>query len=172
MTDNIYFGLALFSTGVFFVQFVMSWIVADLDLDFDLDADGNPDISASDFVSFKGLVNFLIGFSWTMWFCREQNTLVAAGIAITVGLVFVVILGLIYIWSWKLQNYIRPESGQDLVGREGEVYLREPDGSYIIYVSINGSKRELKAYCDKDTVFTTGSVVRVSSYSNGKYYIY
>ena len=67
---SVYFGLALFSTGIFIVQFILSFFIGELDLDtdIDLDGDGVDDFSIGDLISFKGLIHFLIGFSWTMWF--------------------------------------------------------------------------------------------------------
>ena len=62
----IYFGIALFCTGIFIVQFILSFILGEIDLDsdIDLDADGDVDFSLSDILSFKGLIHFGIGFGW------------------------------------------------------------------------------------------------------------
>jgi hypothetical protein len=171
---TLYFALALFSTGIFVVQFLLSMFVADTDFDTDtdIDLDGSADFSMSDLVSFKGLIHFLIGFSWTMWFWQDGNQFVAAMVAVAVGLVFVLVLAFVYWGALHLKNEIRPERGDDLIGREGEVYLRNRDGSYLIYTEINGTRRELKVYHDGTKNFQTGSIVRISSYSNGKYYIY
>jgi len=171
---TLYFALALFSTGIFVIQFLLSMFVADTDFDTDADVDfdSGADFSVSDLVSFKGLIHFLIGFSWTMWFWRNENQFVAALVAVGVGLAFVFVLALVYWGALHLKNEIRPERGEDLVGREGEVYLKNQDGSYLIYTKINGARRELKVYHDGTKDFQTGAIVRISSYSNGKYYIY
>jgi len=172
----MYFTLALFCTILFIVQFVISIIFSDIDIDgdADIDVDGGDTggFSMSDLVSFKGLIHFFIGFSWTMWFCRESNQFLAACIAVGVGAIFVVVLALVYWGALKLKNEIRPEEGTDLIGREAEVYLKNSDGSYLVYTRINGSKRELKAYYEGEKEFQTGSIVRISSFNNGKYYIY
>ena len=34
---SVYFGLALFSTGIFIVQFILSFFIGELDLDTDID---------------------------------------------------------------------------------------------------------------------------------------
>ena len=53
----LYFGIAIFCTGIFIIQFILSFILGELDLDsdIDLDADGDIDFSLSDVLSFKGL---------------------------------------------------------------------------------------------------------------------
>ena len=61
---NVYFGLALFSTGIFIVQFILSFFIGELDLDtdIDLDGDGVDDFSIGDLVSIEGINHFLIGY--------------------------------------------------------------------------------------------------------------
>lgn len=171
---TLYFALALFSTGIFVVQFLLSMFVADTDFDSDtdVDLDGSTDFSMSDLVSFKGLIHFLIGFSWTMWFWEGENQFIAAIVAVGVGLIFTIVLALVYWGALHLKHEVRPEYGEDLVGREGEIYLKNQDGSYLIYTKINGGRRELKVYHDGPKEFQTGEIVRISSYSNGKYHIY
>lgn len=171
---TLYFALALFSTSIFVIQFVLSMFVFDTDFDTDtnVDFDGSGGFSMSDLVSFKGLIHFLIGFSWTMWFWKDGNQFIAAMVAVGVGLVFMLVLAFVYWGALHLKHEVRPERGEDLVGREGEIYLKNQDGSYLIYTEINGSRRELKVYHDEDKEFQTGEVVRISSYSNGKYHIY
>jgi hypothetical protein len=168
---TLYYVLALLSTGIFVVQFLLSF-VADTDFDSDTDFDISTGFSFSDMVSFKGLIHFLIGFSWTMWFWKDSNQYVAVAISIGVGLIFVLVLAFAYWGALHLRHEVRPERGEDLVGREGEIYLKNQDGSYLIYTEINGSRRELKVYHDGPKEFRTGEIVRISSYSNGKYHIY
>lgn len=44
------------------LQFIISWVAGELDVDFD----GDADFDIGDVVSFKGLIHFLMGFGgWT-----------------------------------------------------------------------------------------------------------
>jgi hypothetical protein len=154
------------------ISIIFSDIDIDGDADIDIDSGDTGGFSMSDLVSFKGLIHFFIGFSWTMWFWRDGNQFVAAMVAVGVGLSFMLVLALVYWGALRLKHEVRPERGDDLIGREGEVYLKNRDGSYLIYTEINGARRELKVYHDGTKDFQTGAIVRISSYSNGKYYIY
>ena len=165
-----YFGLALFCTGVFLVQFILSMILGNLDLDFDVDGDGNMDISTSDILSFKGLIHFGIGFSWTMWFGREQNQLMMALIAIIVGIVFVVVLFGVYYITYKLKKDIKIESGEELVGRSVEVYLPLENKKVSVWVTINGRKQLINVI-GGDKEYKTGDTSTIVKYENGVYFI-
>ena len=58
--EQIYYGLAIVSYGIFIIRFILSWIGGD----FEIDADADLDIS--DVASFKGLTHFIMGFSGWM----------------------------------------------------------------------------------------------------------
>ena len=136
----IYFGIALFCTGVFIVQFILSFILGEIDLDsdIDLDADGDVDFSLSDILSFKGLIHFGIGFGWTMWFSQDLNKLLAAGISIFVGLVFVFVLAGVYRLCMFFKNEGPQETDKDLVGRTSEIYFNGQENNLVILVEYNG----------------------------------
>ena len=56
MSHTIFLIIALVTTGIFLIQFVLSIFFGDIDADVDVDAD------ISSVVSFKGLTHFGIGF--------------------------------------------------------------------------------------------------------------
>ena len=58
MSHTIFLIIALVTTGIFLIQFVLSIFFGDIDADVDVDAD------ISSVVSFKGLTHFGIGFGW------------------------------------------------------------------------------------------------------------
>ena len=58
MSSTIFLIIALVTTGIFVIQFVLSIFFGDIDADVDVDAD------ISSVVSFKGLTHFGIGFGW------------------------------------------------------------------------------------------------------------
>ena len=61
MSHTIFLIIALVTTGIFLIQFVLSIFFGDIDADVDVDAD------ISSVVSFKGLTHFGIGFGWYMY---------------------------------------------------------------------------------------------------------
>ena len=58
-TSEIFMLLALVSTGIFLLQFVISIFFGGLDID--VDGDTNVDFDLGSLFSFKGLIHFLIG---------------------------------------------------------------------------------------------------------------
>ena len=56
MSHTFFLIIALVTTGIFLIQFVLSIFFGDLDADVDVDTD------ISSVVSFKGLTHFGIGF--------------------------------------------------------------------------------------------------------------
>ena len=61
MSSNIFLIIAVVTTGIFVIQFILSIFFGDIDADTDVDAD------ISSVVSFKGLTHFGIGFGWYMY---------------------------------------------------------------------------------------------------------
>ena len=59
MSSNIFLIIAVVTTGIFVIQFILSIFFGDIDADVDVDAD------ISSMVSFKGLTHFGIGFGWS-----------------------------------------------------------------------------------------------------------
>ena len=58
MSSNIFLTIAIVTTGIFAVQFILSIFFGDIDADADIDTD------ISSVVSFKGLTQFGIVFGW------------------------------------------------------------------------------------------------------------
>ena len=61
MSSTIFLIIALVTTGIFVIQFILSIFFGDIDADVDVDTD------ISSVVSFKGLTHFGIGFGWFMY---------------------------------------------------------------------------------------------------------
>lgn len=79
MNSNIFLIIALVTTSIFIVQFILSIFFGD----FDADTDINSDVSSV--VSFKGLTHFGIGFGWYMYL-RRNTEVTTYLIGILVGL--------------------------------------------------------------------------------------
>ena len=145
----LYFGIAIFCTGIFIIQFILSFILGefDLDTDIDLDEDGDVDFSLSDLLSFKGLCHFGIGFGWTMWFSKGENQFISACIAILVGIILMFVLYGVYKLCLIFKNEGPKETDKDLVGRVVEIYLKGTDNNWIVLVEYNNylSKKIVKS---------------------------
>lgn len=170
----IYFGIALFCTLMFIVQFILSFFLGDLDLDseIDVDGDGVSDFNWSDILSFKGLIHFGIGFGWTMWFNQDMsNKFLAAIIAIGVGLIFVFALWSVYLLARKLENPNVQEKGEDLVGREVKIYLVLNEKRYKAYIMRNQRRQLIEVESRNNRTYETGDSTVVKEYKNGIYLI-
>ena len=161
--------IALVSTGIFLLQFIMSVFFGGLDID--VDGDANADFDIGSFFSFKGMVHFLIGFGWTK-VLFPGNGWYTFAIAVAVGLVFMIALFYSYLLAFRLQNLRKPEKPYALVGRVGRIYINEGDGRYTIFVERDGAERELDVVSESGrTDYKTDERVTVERYAQNKYYI-
>lgn len=164
---DVYFALAAVSYGMFVIQFIASWFLGDLDIDADADFD------VGDLVSFKGLIHFIMGFSgWILISDRVRELQWwDYGIAVVVGLLFVLVLYHLYKLCMKLQHDPPREEGLALVDKMGKIYVHTADG-YIIQVEINGHLEELYVKSKTNKVYKPEERVRIMSYEDGEYFIY
>lgn len=89
MSSNIFLTIAIVTTGIFAVQFILSIFFGDIDADADIDTD------ISSVVSFKGLTHFGIGFGWYMYL--QHNTEIQTYLTgVATGLIFVFAVWFLY----------------------------------------------------------------------------
>jgi hypothetical protein len=89
MSSNIFLTIAIVTTGIFAVQFILSVFFGDFDADTDIDTD------ISSVVSFKGLTHFGIGFGWYMYL--QHNTEIQTYLTgFVIGLIFVFAVWFLY----------------------------------------------------------------------------
>lgn len=88
--------LLIVAVLILIAQFLATFFFGDLDIDSDFDGD----LTGSDFLSFKGITHFVLGFSLvlTLFKSTDVGTLT---IAVTVGLGFCLGLGWIYKLIYK-----------------------------------------------------------------------
>lgn len=151
---------------VFIVQMVMTFIGADagdgLEADFDGDlSDGD---SSFQLFSFRNLINFLLGFSWTgiSFFETIENKNLLIFFAFLVGAIFVAMYFVIIKQLMKLaeDNTVRIA---DALDKTAEVYLFIPaggNGKGKVQLSIKGSIHEFDAI-SKGASYSTGTIVRI-----------
>ena len=97
MSSNIFLIIAVVTTGIFVIQFILSIFFGDIDADVDVDAD------ISSMVSFKGLTHFGIGFGWYMYLIGNTD-IQSYAVAILIGLFFVFAVWFLYKKAYQLQQ--------------------------------------------------------------------
>ena len=164
MSNTIFLIIALVTTGIFFIQFILSIFFGDMDADVDVDAD------ISSVVSFKGLTHFGIGFGWYMYLAgnTEIQSLV---IAIFIGLFFVFAVWFLYKKAYQLQQVNRSEQTEQLVGRECTIYFKQGENKYTVQTSRDGAMREVDVISESGKTYQTGDKTIISNYKNGILYI-
>ena len=163
--------IAIPSSILFIIQSVLTFIGSDafdgVEADFEGDLEGGDE--PFQLFSFRNLINFLIGFSWT-GICFNSyisNTTVLLILSLAIGIGFVYLFFLIMRQIQKLaeDNTFKLLS---TIGKTAEVYLKIPEnksGKGKIMISVNGSYHELDAITEKDAI-PTGSMVKVLKIEN------
>lgn len=168
-TQTFFLAIALVSSGVFLVQFVISTFFGSVDVD--VDGSGDADTDMGSVFSFKGLVHFLIGFGWTKVLFVGDAWQTYAG-AVLAGLVFVFVLFYLYLLAFRLQKLRKPEGPGEIVGRAGRVYVNMGDGRYTLFVERDGSSRQLDVVSETGKAdYQTNETVTVTQYKGNTYYI-
>jgi len=172
---KVLWGITLTASLVFVVQTVMTFIGADAGGDFDVDAGGGMDVDFDDasaamgtgmnLLTFRNLINFLLGFGWT--FILLQDSISSTGlllvISVLVGLALVAIVMYMFKWLSSMQQSGNIDVYKTAVGCHGTVYLTIPgtrSGEGKVQITINNAVREYAALTDSDTL-KTGTPVKV-----------
>ena len=140
--------------------------------DFDVDGDGDIDFDSSIFLSPKGIISFLAGSSWYLVLINKDK--LGLGdylVAILIGIVVVAFIALLY-WSlYKLAKENVEESGEELVGRSVEIYLKTGENQYDAFVTKNGARVSISVQTKEASDLTPGNTRLIQSFENGVYYI-
>ncbi|WP_084241223.1 serine protease [Pedobacter africanus] len=163
---RIFWFIAIPVSLVFAIQTVMTFIGIDSADGIDADFDGNLDHADAPFqlFSFRNLINFLLGLSWTgiSFFRVIDNKPLLIALSVAVGIGFILLFFVIIRQIQKLaeDNTFKIESTLD---KSGSVYLRIPanrSGNGKIHVSIHGSFKELDAITDGE-LLESGATIRI-----------
>ena len=174
---RIYWGIAIFASGVFLIQMVMTFIgIGDADggdADFDL-GDGSGDTldtgGTLQLFSVRNIINFLLGVGWggVCFSSSIHNHTLLALVALLTGCVFVGV----FIFLFRQMHRLEHDGAfrvEECVGQVADVYLRIPaerQGEGKIQFSFQGSVQELPAITDGDAI-ATGQKVRVCEVIGG-----
>ena len=164
MSSNIFLIIALITTGIFVIQFILSIFFGDIDTEIDVDAD------ISSVVSFKGLTHFGIGFGWYMYLAGNTE-IQSYVVGILVGLFFVFAAWFLYKKAYQLQQVNRTEQTDQLVGRECTIYFKQSDGKYTVQIKRDGAIREIDVVSESGKTYQTGDRTIITAYKDGILYI-
>lgn len=124
----VWYEIAFYcSLGLLLVQALISFLFADFDVDVDTDFD------ISDIFSFKGIIHFIIGFTCVLTVTKNITAL-TYGIALVVGILFVLGLKWVYFYIYKnlkqeikyveyLDNVDAEVYYWDYLNQKGEVFV-------------------------------------------------
>ena len=164
MSSNIFLTIAIVTTGIFAVQFILSIFFGDIDADADIDTD------ISSVVSFKGLTHFGIGFGWYMYL--QHNTEIQTYLTgVAIGLIFVFAVWFLYKKAYQLQQTTHSETTEQLVGRECTIYFKQNEKKYTVQISRDGAMREIDVVTESGKSYQTGDKATITSYKDGTLYI-
>jgi len=164
---QVYWYIACGASIIFIIQTILAFIGSDSD-----SFDGDLDVTEHSFhlLSFRNLINFLLGFGWTgvLFYPNIDNKLVLGIVAFVVGLLFIALFFLIMRSLWKLaeNNAFRMD---EAVKKTAEVYLTIPpnkEGKGKVLVSVKGSVRELQAITYANKKIETGKLVTIVGIEN------
>lgn len=164
MSNTIFLIIALVTTGIFAVQFILSIFFGDLETYVDVDVD------ISSVVSFKGLTHFGIGFGWYMYLAGNTE-IQSFVIAILIGLFFVFAVWFLYKKAYQLQQVNHSEQTEQLVGRECTIYFKQNGNKYTVQTSRDGAMREVDVISESGKTYQTGDKTIISNYKNGILFI-
>jgi len=168
---RILWYVAIPSSLIFLIQTIMTFIGADGADGLESDFDGDLEHGDSHFqiFSFRNLINFLLGFSWTgiSFFNKIPNALLIV-VSVAVGCLFIYMF---FVIIRELQKLAEDNSFvyEETLNKSADVYLTIPgkkSGKGKIIISVRGSVRELDAMTDNEEKISTGSVVKVIRIEN------
>lgn len=168
---RVVWGLTLSASLVFIIQTIMTFIGADTGGDFDVpDGDLGFDPSSlshsgMNLYTLRNLVNFLLGFGWTLILLEGSinSTALLIFIALLVGLGLVAIVMYLFKWMSDMQQSGNIDVYKSAVGCTGTVYLTIPGerkGDGKVQITINNAVREYAALTDGETI-KTGTPIKV-----------
>ena len=168
---KILWCIAIASSLIFIIETVLTFIGADVEMDMDADFDmpdtgfeGDPSMNL---YTFRNLVNFLLGMSWTAILLNEQiaSKALLMVIAFAVGALLVFAVMMMFKGLSKMQQSGNIDVYKSAVGCSGKVYLTVPGerkGSGKVQININNSIREYDALTDSEDDLKTGTSIKVT----------
>ncbi|MCB0657237.1 MAG: hypothetical protein KDC57_13925 [Saprospiraceae bacterium] len=171
--EHVFWGVAVISTTLFLMQFVLSLFGLSTDTSIELDHDSLDNDLAFEhefnLFSIRSVLAFFTFFGWIgiLMYDNTQNASLALIVALIAGIAAMATVAYIMYLLFKLE-----EEGtlhmEEAVGSAAEVYFSIPEtknGPGKIHVNINGSLREIEAWTEGQRL-PTGTKVRIVSMIN------
>lgn len=164
--------IAIPASVVFAVQSILTFTGGDASDGLDADFDGDLDHAQgpSQIFSFRNLINFLLGFSWSgiSLYNSISNTTLLIAVSFVIGLAF---LFLFFLVIKQIQGLAENNSFSfdQTIGKHADVYLTIPankSGKGKVSISVNGSHHELDAITEGENL-PSGSLVVVKGIEAG-----
>ncbi len=168
---KILWCIAIASSLIFIIETVLTFIGADVEMDMDTDFDvpdggfeGDPSMNL---YTFRNLVNFLLGMSWTAILLQEHiaSKALLMIIAFVVGALLVFAVMMMFKGLSKMQQSGNIDVYKSAIGCNGKVYLTVPaerKGTGKVQININNSVREYDALTDSEDDLKTGTSIKVT----------
>lgn len=173
---KILWSIAIATSLTFIIQSILTFVGIDSDtdlggdidpdfgggLDMHPDFDGDPSMNL---FTFRNLVNFFLGFSWTaiLMHGKFSSEALVLLLAFVVGVALVTVVMLMFKWLAGMQQSGNINVYKSAVGCHGKVYLTIPGerrGTGKVQITINGAVREYDAVTDCDSI-PTGAQIKV-----------
>lgn len=169
---KVFWFIAIPTSVIFLIQTVMTF--AGVDSHDGLHADFDSDLHHGDtefqLFTFRNLINFLLGFSWTgiSFYGTIDSKTVVAILSIFVGSAFV---GAFFFIMSQMQKLSEDNSFKidNALNQVASVYLTIPEkksGKGKVQVSVKGTFHELDAVTEKDKIESSAMVRIVKVESN------
>ncbi|MDD3079053.1 MAG: serine protease [Paludibacter sp.] len=168
---RVYWFIAIIASLIFIVQTILTFTGSDATDGIEADFDGDFDGSDAPFqlFSFRNLINFLLGFSWSgisLYKSIEGKALLIF-VSVVIGALFVYIFFLVISQLLKLSED-NSFSISKTINKSADVYLTIPaqrSGKGKVLVSVHGSLHELDAITDGEKI-PSGAMCKVVAIEN------
>ncbi len=163
--------VAIPSSLIFIVQAIMTFVGSDASDGIEADFDSNLDGADAPFqlFSFRNLIHFLLGFSWTgiSFYTTISSKVILFVLSVLVGAGFV---SLFFVIIRQLRKLAQNNSFniQHTLNKTADVYLSIPEhknGKGKVMISVNGSYHELEAMTEGEKI-PTGKTVKIVRIEN------
>lgn len=162
---KIVWGITIISSLIFIIQTILVFVGIDADGDFDADMIGDADDSGMGLLTFRNLVNFMLGFGWSAVLLHNEIESIALLIllCVIVGIALVWLVMMVYKWLGSMQQSGTIDVYKQANDCRGKVYLTIPghrSGSGKVQITINDAIREYAAITDGPEL-KTGAQIKV-----------
>ncbi|MDR3219074.1 MAG: hypothetical protein LBU22_08910 [Dysgonamonadaceae bacterium] len=154
-----YVILLIVSSALFVLSTIGSLFFGDIDMDTDVDVGSG--FLLSDFISFKGLIHFSIGFSLVLTLMETVN-LLSVSVGVLTGIIFVAVLYYLYKLVFEqLQQTMQYTN--EIKEMEAEVYFWDNNmKTGEVFVSLEGRPVTITLECPDGSSFEKGQKIKVS----------